>query len=503
MFRLLAFFAIAFALIRPAHADDIAASGRGVVRIVVIAVVGDEVVGFGHGSGFAVGPNRVVTNAHVVQLVQRYPGNVVIGVVPSEGDRSFQGTLVAQDVDRDLALIEFRGERLPPLALFGGPVGEGEAAVALGYPGNVDIATARSSLDYITPQSPVRSQGVFSGRRSLMGTEVLLHTASIARGNSGGPLLDRCGRVIGVNSAFTRSDEGDASFAFAIAAGELAGFLREAGQAVTSVGGACVSIEDRLAEDRAAGERARGAAEAKRLADAQAAARTRDAALDAERERIDLARENYMAIAAALLVFGALLVAAGGLFESRGNRRAALIAAGAGAALIVAAIAVFLLRPTFDADAVVTNAADAAAEVEPEAVVGALTCTLVPERSRVTVSASADVDLDWRSDGCVNGQTQYARAADGAWQRILVPADEQTVSVLEYDPGSGTYTNTRYLLSADRMAEARRLRAAVTVKQCSADQGAVDQLGASQAAIRSSLPPLPNERLVYSCAPRR
>ena len=57
----------------PALADDISATGRGVVRIVTIAVVDKEVVGFGHGSGFAVAPNRVVTNAHVVDLAKRYP----------------------------------------------------------------------------------------------------------------------------------------------------------------------------------------------------------------------------------------------------------------------------------------------------------------------------------------------------------------------------------------------------------------------------------------------
>lgn len=74
----------------PARADDISASARGVVRVVTIAVVDDEVVGFGHGSGFAVAPNRIVTNAHVVELAARYPDNVVIGVVPSEGDKSYQ-----------------------------------------------------------------------------------------------------------------------------------------------------------------------------------------------------------------------------------------------------------------------------------------------------------------------------------------------------------------------------------------------------------------------------
>src|SRR5882757_9076573 len=118
----------------PARADDISATGRGVVRIVTIAVVGDEVVGFGHGSGFAVAPNRIVTNAHVVELAQRYPDNVVIGVVPSEGSKSYQGKVVAYDAARDLALIEFTGTHLPPLTVYKGAAAEGDALVALGYP---------------------------------------------------------------------------------------------------------------------------------------------------------------------------------------------------------------------------------------------------------------------------------------------------------------------------------------------------------------------------------
>ncbi|WP_307100391.1 S1C family serine protease [Sphingomonas sp. SORGH_AS_0950] len=240
-----------------AGADDIAATARGVVRVVTIAMVDDQVAGFGHGSGFAVAPNRIVTNAHVVELAERYPDNVVIGVVPSEGSKSYQGRVIAYDAHRDLALIEVSEAKLPTVALFTGPVTEGDQVIALGYPGNVDLATAQSAADYIRPLSPVRSQGVASGRRALTGIEVLLHTASIARGNSGGPLLDPCGRVIGVNSALTRADDGDSTFGFAIADTELMAFLRAAKQPYTAVGMPCTSIEERLREDSAADARAR------------------------------------------------------------------------------------------------------------------------------------------------------------------------------------------------------------------------------------------------------
>ncbi|UUL81661.1 S1C family serine protease [Sphingomonas qomolangmaensis] len=495
MLRLLGAIALFLCAATPARADDISAAGRGVVRIVTIAVVEDEVVGFGHGSGFAVGPNRIVTNAHVVELAARYPGNVVIGVVPSEGDRSFQGRLIAVDPNRDLALIEFSGANLPPLALYTGPVADGELLVSLGYPGNVDLATAQSSADFITPLSPVRSQGNFAGLRSLAGTQVLLHTAGIARGNSGGPLLDRCGRVIGVNSAITRADDGDSGFAFAIANAELAAFLREAGQKVQTVGGGCIGMEERLATDRQAD--AAEAARAEQAAERAEAARA--ARIVAAREEAELARENFIAIAAVLLVLGALLVGAAGLLETRGQRRWAIGLGIAGIALMLGAVLVFLLRPAFDPER-------AEAGVSPPAPVeqgalGPMTCTMLPDRSRVTVSATDDVQIDWGADGCMNQRTQYAEAGDG-WERILVPASEQTVSVLAFNPATRTYTNSRYLLSASQMAGARRLRAEVGLKTCAPEGAPRANLATQQAAIRATLPPLPNERLVYRCTPK-
>ncbi|UZK64711.1 S1C family serine protease [Sphingomonas sp. M1-B02] len=500
MRRLLLLVALLLAWTAPARADDISAAGRGVVRIVTIAVVDDEVVGFGHGSGFAVAPNRIVTNAHVVELADRYPDNVVIGVVPSEGDKSFRGRLVAIDKDRDLALIEFPGARLAPLTLFTGAPAEGETLIALGYPGNVDLATARSAADFITPQSPVRSQGGFAGGRLLQGTSVLLHTASIARGNSGGPLLDRCGRVLGVNSAITRGDEGDASFAFAIAGKEVADFLREAKQPIASVAVPCTSVEEAMAAERNADEKARLEAEQTARAAAAQSASEREEALALARARNSATRENFMAGAAVMLVLGALALGGAGLLLSRDRRREAIGVAVGGGVLMAGAVALFLSRPGFDESAIAAVPKTKAAVGPSESERGRMVCTLIPERSRVTVTAIDKVDLDLGADGCINGRTQYAEAGTH-WQRILVPEQEQSVSVLDYDPATRIYTNTRYLLSAEQMTKARQLRAGVPLKSCSADQAARAALATQQQALRAALPPVYNEKLTYRCSP--
>ncbi|MBX3594822.1 trypsin-like peptidase domain-containing protein [Sphingomonas sp.] len=500
MTRLLLAVTMILAWIAPARADDISAAGRGVVRIVTIAMVDGEVVGFGHGSGFAVAPNRVLTNAHVVEAADRYPGNVMIGVVPSEGDKSFQGRLIAIDPVRDLALIEFSGIRLPPLTFYNGPVNEGDAMIALGYPGNVDLATARTAADFITPLSPVRSQGVFSGRRDLQGVQVLLHTAGIARGNSGGPLLDGCGRVLGVNAALTRADDGDASFGFAISNEEVAAFLRESKQPMPANGVACTSIAERLAQDRSEAEKARMAEEVRQREAAARAADDRDSAIQQARSANIVTRENYMAAATLLLVLGALAIGAGGLFLTRGQQREAIWTASGGGVLMIGAIVTFFMRPAFDAKAIEAGAPIAVPAAIATGGLGKMVCSIDPARSRITVSDTRDQSIDINPDGCVNGRTQYAEAGQN-WQRILVPDEEQTVSVLEYAPTTRTYSVTRYLLSAKQMGEARKRRAEVKVKACSAEPAARADLAAKQQVIRTALPPVFNERLVYSCKP--
>ncbi len=138
----------------------------------------------------------------------------------------------------------------------------------------------------------------------------------------------------------------------------------------------------------------------------------------------------------------------------------------------------------------------------PDAALGKLICTLIPERSRITISSSDDVSIDWGAKGCVNGKTQYVGAQNGngggRFDRVLVPDDEQTVSVLSFDPATRVYSNTRYLLSAAGMTAARTARGVVP-NVCNMDDAALGRLAGQQAAIRAVLPPLPNEKLVYSC----
>jgi len=201
-----------------------------------------------------------------------------------------------------------------------------------------------------------------------------------------------------------------------------------------------------------------------------------------------------------LLVFGGLCLGGAGLLQSRGRQREAIWVAVGGGLLFVGAVALFFSRPGFDASRIVPVESAADEATLPEvAAMGKLVCTLDEKRSRVTVSTVDTVNLEIGADGCINGRTQYAEDSNH-WLRILVPDQEQTVSVLDYDPTRHTYTNTRYLLSAEQMTRARQLRTQVTLKACSADQAARGNLATRQQEIRAALPPVYNEKLVYNCA---
>lgn len=488
MVRVLLLLLAMAAFAAPARADDISAAGRGVVRVVVIAFEEGEVADFGHGSGFAVAPNRIVTNAHVVALAAQGSPDVTVGVVPSEGDKAFRARVVAVDPPRDLALLELEEGSLPTIPLYVGRLDDGSPVAALGYPGNVDLATAQSAEDYITPLPPTRSVGIFSNVRPINGITTLLHTASIARGHSGGPLLDACGRVIGVNTLITRNESGDAPFAFAVANRELTAFLRQAQQPFRSVSNECTSMAERLRADRELSEAERRTREAEQAA-REAQARERALA------RLEERREGRLALAVLLLVLSLLAFGGAGILVIKSRERPAMILGGAGIALLIGAILAFVSRPSRE-DLALASTGDPGTPLERFA--GRNLCRLVPERSRVTVSSTDPVPLEWSPSGCVNGRTQYARHGE-VWSRVLVPESEQAVAMLEFRPASGEYVVTRYLLDAQAMARVRDLRRDVEVKTCTANAEARTILADQQREISRVLPRLPNERLVYRC----
>ncbi len=137
--------------------------------------------GDGVGSGFFVSSDTVLTNKHVVQ------GNTAVTVRKSTG-----GTVHAQVADSswdfDLAVLKIEvvnpEQTYLPLAL-SSDVHLGAEVIAIGSPLGLRNTVTR---------------GIVSGTRDYRGISVIQTDAAINPGNSGGPLIDREGRVIGVNT---------------------------------------------------------------------------------------------------------------------------------------------------------------------------------------------------------------------------------------------------------------------------------------------------------------
>lgn len=331
----------------PARADDIATAGQGVTRVVAVVQMSDGETEATAGTGFAVTSHLIVTNYHVIRIYDEYAAgaaDAVIGIVPSQGSRPYIARIRWTDPSHDLALLEIVDGSLLPLHIFSGTPSPSSPVTALGYPANVDNVTVGSLRDYVTPILYVRSSGDLGGTRSVSGVEVYIHTANIGRGNSGGPLVDRCGRVLGVNSAGAHVEQGDAAFAFAISNNELLTFLRNAGVSIESESGVCVTTEERQQQEQArinlAASQARDACgDRNRVARERFENDVRNEETEARR-----ASDAKLFIALGVLVCAGLAVGGAGLMLSHKKKKPAIITGGAAGFLLVIAIVMFAIR---------------------------------------------------------------------------------------------------------------------------------------------------------------
>lgn len=472
---------------------DVAAAGRSVVRVVVVSMMEGEPSGIGTGSGVAVAPDRILTNAHVV--ADAADGEAIIGVVPSEGRQRFTGKLIAYEPKRDLALIQLLDGRVEPATIATGPVQDGAAVAALGYPYSVDRARELSAEGFVTPQAPVKSWGRVSGGASSQRFDTVLHDASIGRGNSGGPLVDACGRVVGINSFVSNSEGVDAVFGFAVSVKEIIPFLRGADVKPHVIALPCRTSAEQAAIDERLDRTDAARAEAERNR-AELSEEKLQSRREQIRDHILKERDQGGAIAVVLLVFGSMLVNGALLLWTRSEPRLALGAGAAGLLLIAGAPIAWGSRPDLDQ----ADARLAAEKPKPSAaaqtVAGAYQCHADLERSRITVSEPRDIALDWADGGCADGRTQYAQDGE-RWARAEVSAQEAAASIGRFDPAIGRYTEERYFLAADTLAAARALQAKYPARACGAkDMRATSDLNQ---ALHDLLPSAPNERLVYAC----
>jgi serine protease Do len=143
----------------------------------------------GAGAGLLVGDGLVLTNNHVVSHGRSF--QVIL-----DNDETCDAKTVARDPEVDLALLEIPLTGLPEAVFATSEPHPGEMVFALGHPWGQRNVLTSGVLSALTPARNRR--GVF---------KVLRTDAQLAPGNSGGPLLNAAGEVVGINAMIVGGDQ--------------------------------------------------------------------------------------------------------------------------------------------------------------------------------------------------------------------------------------------------------------------------------------------------------
>ena len=169
---------------------------------------GDALIPVGTGSGFIVdAEGHVITNAHVVA------GAEELTIALADGTE-VPGTVLGSDALLDVAILKLDLESVPAVATFG------DSSVLRAGDRVIAIGNALGSFPNTVSEGTVNATGrAFPAEGGL--TTMIQHDAEIWHGNSGGPLLNLQGEVVGINTAGIGSgafgsDSGSADMAFAV-----------------------------------------------------------------------------------------------------------------------------------------------------------------------------------------------------------------------------------------------------------------------------------------------
>ena len=158
--------------------DEIEAATNDLVEQVGPAVV--RIGRDGRGTGVVVDPGVIVTCAHNLR------GGEVTVTFPS--GKAVTGTVAGTDIDGDLAVVRVDADGGHVAWRDGDPVGVGAPVFALSAGPRITFGTVSSTDE------------AFRGPRGRRLTGSLEHTAPLPRGASGGPVVDRHGRLVGINT---------------------------------------------------------------------------------------------------------------------------------------------------------------------------------------------------------------------------------------------------------------------------------------------------------------
>ncbi len=177
------------------------------------------------GTGFVVAPDRVMSNAHVVAGAETV-------TVESDG-QTFDAKVVSYDPDADISILDVPDLPAQPLKFAEAPAKTGTDALVLGYPGGGDFQTTPARV-----RETIELKGPDIYKSKTVDREVYTIRGTVRQGNSGGPMVDRQGQVLGV--VFGAAVD-DAETGFVLTTREVGHQLGKLGNTQPVVTGLCVT----------------------------------------------------------------------------------------------------------------------------------------------------------------------------------------------------------------------------------------------------------------------
>ncbi len=526
---------------------------QSVVRVLVVyrGFGGVPLDTVGMGSGFVVAPGYIVTNYHVVEVPPEASSADVYIVPHKDSGATYQHVQTIKTwTEGDMALLHADNLKIPPLKLYLSPY-KNERVVSMGYPDVTDHLLNRSGTELLEPTDAYVTQGSIAlfadSNPDHSKVDTIFHTAPINHGNSGGPLLNECGQVVGINTwtaPSTVSAGGDVD----VSAGQFVAthvsalntFLASAGVAPQVVSTPCYAkTEDEISKDDALTKALNAAA--------QAQAARLDEQKKAEADRATLERWQL----AAMVLLSALVLILIGLIIRREIRhrheihekeeraptafsepekvkpvKAPKVKAEKAAVaktarpgpkhpipwgwillglVIVAAVAAFLIK---DHDIYTRlTAPKTPAPVASMAKVH-MACTVDAAASPNALKAAGAIAFDFDArHACVNDHTAYERQANGTLLRFTVDEQAPVAARLELSADGLTFRRNDYRLDADHHREYVAQRDALGSLRCSSHDGTSTSaaLNENLAKVRqlsqTYLTVAPESQTVWRCHP--
>lgn len=176
------------------------------------------------GSGFVIAPDRILTNAHVV-------AGIAEPVVNTADGRALAARVVHFDASQDLAVLAVDSLDLKPVQE-GHDLSTGDSATFMGYPEGGPFQAQGAVVQSLRS---ISVQNIYGADASNL--EIYQLGADVKQGNSGGPLLDDSGKLVGIIFAKAK---GDTDVGYALSLQEVGPVLKQASQYSETVStGAC------------------------------------------------------------------------------------------------------------------------------------------------------------------------------------------------------------------------------------------------------------------------